>query len=241
MRYLDLTLPEIAENLALDEALLVAAEDHDAGPSLRVWESPSLAVVLGASGRLRDDVRVEACQADGVAVARRASGGGTVLVGPGALNVTVILPADFAPGLLAVDVTQHFVLDRIAQALRGYGPAVEVLGHGDLTLARRKFSGSAQRRLRRNFLVHASILYNFPLDLITRYTALPKRQPAYREQRSHDDFLTNVPLPRATLLQAVLHAWLPAGVPPEPMTPPLELARELCLSKFADSGWIERL
>ena len=71
MRYLELTLSEIAANLALDEALLVAAEERGAGPVLRIWEPGRTAVVLGASGRWRDDVRVEACHADGVAIARR--------------------------------------------------------------------------------------------------------------------------------------------------------------------------
>ena len=209
MHYLDLTLPEIASNLALDEALLVAAEERGAGPSLRIWESPTLAVVLGASGRLHEDVLVDACQADGVAIARRASGGGTVVVGPGALNVSVVLAADVAPGLTAVDVAQRFVLDRLANAIRARGPAVEVLGLGDLTLNLRKFSGSAQRRLRNHFLVHATILYDFPLHLVPRYTALPRRQPPYRGQRTHEDFLTNLPLAREKLVEAVTGAWLP--------------------------------
>src|SRR6476646_5170804 len=74
MRFLDLTLPDTAANLALDEALLVAAEERGAGPSLRLWEAAKLAVVMGASGRRLEDVRVANCGADGVAVARRASG-----------------------------------------------------------------------------------------------------------------------------------------------------------------------
>lgn len=241
MRYLDLTLPEIAENLALDEALLVAAEEREAGPILRVWEAPSPAVVLGASGRLRDDVLIEACRTDGVAIARRSSGGGTVVVGPGALNVTVVLAADTAPGLTAVDEAHRFVLDRLARAIRAQGPPVEVLGLGDLTLDLRKFSGSAQRRLRHHFLVHATILYNFPLPLVSRYTALPRRQPAYRDQRTHDDFLTNLPLSRENLLHAVSHAWLPQDQPPELMPPPEDLLRDLLAAKFADPTWIERL
>jgi len=241
MRYLDLTLPDIADNLALDEALLIAAEDQGAGPILRIWELPSLAVVLGASGRLRDDVQVETCLSEGVAIARRSSGGGTVLIGPGALNVTVVLPNDYAPDLHAVDRAQHYVLERVAQALRLHGPAVEVLGLGDLTIARRKFSGSAQRRLRHHFLIHASILYNFPLPLVSRYTALPKRQPAYREERSHDDFLTNIPLSRDTLVHAIFHAWLPKDSAPEIMPAPYDLIRELRVAKFADTRWIERL
>jgi lipoate-protein ligase A len=240
MRYLDLTLPGIAANLALDEALLVAAEERGAGEALRLWEPATPAVVLGASCRVGDDVLQDACQADGVPLARRSSGGGTVVIGPGALNVTVVLAAA-TPALRAVDLAQAHVLDRIAQAIAVRGPAVEVLGLGDLTLGRRKFSGSAQRRLRDHFLVHASILYDFPLDLVARYLRLPRRQPAYREGRPHDQFLTNLPLPRHLLVDAIRDAWLAPGQAPERVLPHEDLVADLARDKFADPAWIERL
>src|SRR4051795_355586 len=63
-RYLEGALPGIAANLALDEALLIEADERGAGPALRIWEPDELAVVLGASGRWRDEVRVEACDRD---------------------------------------------------------------------------------------------------------------------------------------------------------------------------------
>ena len=45
--------------------------------------------------RLKENVRIEAyAKADGVAIARRSSVGGTVVIGPGALNFAVILPID---------------------------------------------------------------------------------------------------------------------------------------------------
>lgn len=241
MRYLDLTLPEIAANLAFDEALLIAAEERDTGPALRIWEPEGVAVVLGASCRLHNDVRVESCRADGVAIARRSSGGGTVVIGPGTLNLTVVLRSDAAPGLGAVDHAQRFVLERIADELRRKGEPVEVLGLGDLTLDNRKFSGSAQRRLRDHFLVHATILYDFPIATVARYTQLPSRQPAYRDGRSHEDFLVNVPLSRATLVDAIRSAWPETGPSPQPIEVPEDLIRELVTAKFADPAWTERL
>jgi lipoate-protein ligase A len=242
-RYFEGALPGIAANLALDEALLIEADERGAGPALRIWEPDELAVVLGASRRWRDEVKTEACRADGVAIARRSSGGGTVVLGPGTLNLTVVLPSTAAPGLGAVDVAQAFVLDRVAQAIRARGPAVERHGSGDLTLGpdRRKFSGSAQRRLRNHFLVHATILYQFPLDRVERYTYLPQRQPAYRQARSHLDFLINLDLPRATLVALIQSAWLPPDHPRQPAPIPEELVQELVQTRFARPDWIERL
>ena len=239
-RYLDRTFPDIAANLALDEALLQDAEDG-AGGVLRIWEPAEYAVVLGASGRWRDEVNVEACRADGVAIARRSSGGGTVVVGPGALNVAIVLPVDAAPGFGAVDVAQRSVLGQLAEEIRRLGPPAEVRGSGDLTLGPLKFSGSAQRRLRRHFLVHATILYDFPLERIPRYLGTPARQPAYREGRPHDAFVTNLGLGRGELLEAARAAYLRRGGPIADAGVPQVMVRRLVEERFGEPGWVERL
>ena len=238
---LDLSLPTAGENLALDEALLIAAQERQAGGILRFWEARGLAVILGASRRLTEDVHLAACEADGVPVLRRSSGGGTVVIGPGALNVTVVLPEKAAPGLTAVASAQEFVLRKLANALGSSERPVEVKGLGDLTQGGRKFGGSAQRRIRDWFLVHCSILYDFPLDRISRYLATPGRQPAYREGRSHDDFLMNLGLPRKILLDLICAAWSPP-FDLSPMTDvPRQLLDHLLADRFANRSWIERL
>ncbi|WP_169976908.1 lipoate--protein ligase family protein [Tautonia rosea] len=240
-RMLDCTLSGVFANLALDEALLIDADQTDAPPLLRTWELPELAVVMGASCRIAEAVQVERCRADGVAIARRSSGGGTVLIGTGALNFTVILPIDSAPGRMAVDDVQRWVLGRIAERLRAYGAPVEVLGSGDLAIEGRKCSGSAQRRVKRRFLVHASILYDLPADRIARYLgAPPKRQPAYRAGRPHDAFVTNLPMPRSAILQAIREAWIGPGDALEPPPVPDALLADLLTTKYTDPAWIER-
>ena len=57
MNFLDLTLPSVAENLALDEALLLECEAGTGQEVLRLWEWPRPAVVLGAAGVLAWAVR----------------------------------------------------------------------------------------------------------------------------------------------------------------------------------------
>src|SRR5262249_34075225 len=99
MRYLDLTLPTLAENLALDEALLLEAEADRGGELLRIWEWPAPAVVLGAACRLVEEVDADACRADGVPILRRASGGGTVLLGAGCLCFSLVLAYNRDPAL----------------------------------------------------------------------------------------------------------------------------------------------
>ena len=238
---LDLTLETVEANLALDEALLIEADEGRAGAVLRFWDFPRFAVVLGASRRLAGDVRVDACQEDEVPIVRRSSGGGTVVIGPGALNVTVILPNSAAPGLSAVDLAHRYVLDRIAGALRASERAVAVEGSGDLTVSGRKFGGSAQRRLRSWFLVHCTILHAFPLERIGRYLAVPARQPAYRAGRTHEDFLMNLDLPRTILQDLICSAWSPSSSLSPATDVPHDLLAALLSERFANRSWIERL
>lgn len=239
----DITLPGIPANLAADEALLIEAEETGDAAILRFWEASEYAVILGASGRIAAEVHVDACRADGVTIARRSSGGGTVVIGPGALNVTVVVPIAADPGYVSVDVAQKTILGRIAGSLRRAGPEVEVQGSGDLTLEGRKFSGSAQRRLREMMMIHASILYDFPLGRIDRYLPMPPRRPTYRDDRTHADFLTNISLPRSKIIEAIsseLYATKPLTLAEDAIIP-MERVRRLMVEKFSDIRWIGRL
>src|SRR3989338_382174 len=94
MDYLDYTHPLPEMNLAIDEALLTFVDDGAAAPVLRFWESPSYFIVMGYSSPSQHDVHVAACQADGLAILRRCSGGGTVIQGPGCLNYALIDTSD---------------------------------------------------------------------------------------------------------------------------------------------------
>ena len=238
MRWLDLTLASIAENVALDEALLIEVDRGDRGSILRFWESPDYAVVMGASRRVDLDVHRETCANDGVVITRRSSGGGTVLVGPGALNVAVVAPFDEIPGSASIEQAQRHVMNRIAAAIAPLVAGVEVVGSGDLAIRGRKCAGSAQRRLRTALLVHCSILARFDLGRVTRYLPAPPRQPEYRQGRSHHEFLVNLDRSASEIREAIKRAW---AVPVQQETEIPTFVPDLVQEKFGEPGWIFRL
>jgi len=213
MYQLRLTLPTPAENVALDEALLEACEAGQlAGGVLRLWESPEYFVVLGRSSDPQVQVDLAACRRKGVPVLRRVSGGGTVLAGPGCLMYAVVLEYETLPHLRAVDAAHRYVLERIAAALALQVPGVAHAGISDLAIGGknasvRKISGNALRAKRDHFLYHGTLLYDFALDRIGQLLATPTRVPTYRQDRAHGEFVTNLPLDRDEIEQALIQAW----------------------------------
>ena len=181
-----------AAALAGDQALFDDVEAGRADGLYRTWQTMRPMVVAGRHRPLVDDVVVEACRADRVPIVRRASGGGTVVIGAGCLNYAVVLPLVSRPELLDVARSFAVILDAIVDALAV--PGLERRGT-DVSLLGRKVSGNAQRRGRRALLHHGTLLFDFDASLATRYLREPSRQPAYRVRRRHEDFLTNIPLP----------------------------------------------
>jgi lipoate---protein ligase len=237
MQFLDLTLSTLAENLALDEALLVEAEADRGGETLRVWEWPTLGVVLGSGCKLAEDVEEEACRADSVPILRRASGGGTVLLGPGCLVYSLVLAFDRDPALAGIATSIDYILGRVRQAIADLVPELGQAGTSDLVADGRKFSGNAQQRKRRFLLHHGTLLYGFDLPSIGKYLRLPARQPEYRHGRAHTDFVRNLPTDAENLKERLRTVW--AATTPT-WAWPTERVRQLVGEKYGQEEWNRR-
>jgi lipoate-protein ligase A len=243
MRLLDQTLSTPAENLALDEALLDAAEmdaesssgpDAGSGEILRLWEATAPLVVIGRSSRIDEEVDRAACTRLGVPILRRSSGGAAIVAGPGCLMYAVVLSFDIRPQLRAIDVAHQFVLGRLAAALAEFLPTAEQRGTSDLAVAERKFSGNSLRVKRNHLLYHGTLLYDFPLDLISTCLRTPPRQPDYRERRTHRDFINNIPATSEQLRTSIATAFSAANITSQW---PTERTAKLAKEKYASDAW----
>jgi lipoate-protein ligase A len=239
MQFFDLTLPSLEENLALEEALLLAAEAAQGGEVLRFWEWPSHAVVLGSGGKLAADVNVTACETDNIPVARRSSGGGTVLLGPGCLLYTLALDYQRHPALGAIASSYRYVLRLVAEGLGWLAPGAAFAGTSDLAINGRKFSGNSQQRKQRFMLHHGTLLYDFDLAQPCRYLHMPERQPEYRAQRSHQDFMTNLRVKRSELVEALANVYH-ACAEPQAWHPAKTCVPQLVAEKYSQASWVRR-
>jgi lipoate-protein ligase A len=208
MKYLDRTLDTAQENLACDEALLDACEEGDHDEILRFWEPREHFVVLGYSNKARTEVNLDACRALGIPVLRRCSGGGTVLQGPGCLNYALVLEIRAESATENITEANAFIMNRNRNAVNALlGGEVLIQGHMDLSLRGLKFSGNSQRRRRRFLLFHGSFLLHLDLGLVEEVLRMPGKQPAYRRNRAHKEFLTNLPLSGDNVKEAMKSVW----------------------------------
>lgn len=231
----DLTLPTPEENLACDEALLDLCEAGGGGNMLRFWEPSTYFVVLGYANGAAREANLDFCRQHTIPVLRRCSGGGTVLQGPGCLNYSLFLKFERAGPLYSIGSTNDFVLGRLGDMLRpALGAPVQKEGHTDLAIGGLKFCGNAQRRRQSWLLFHGSFLLQLDMGMVQQTLPSPSKQPDYRNNRSHSDFLMNLEVPSRGIKSALVKGWVASE---SFNRVPLERIQELVRKKYSRQEW----
>ena len=107
-------------------------------------------------------------------------------------------------------------------------------GLTDLTIGGRKFSGNSQRR-RKNFLLfHGTFLVDFDLSLISELLRMPSKQPDYRQDRNHGDFLMNLKISADQLKNTLVKTWNATG---ELSGFPEQELHKLATEKYSTAKW----
>ena len=91
------------------------------------------------------------------------------------------------------------------------------------------------RSKRGHVLYHGTLMYDFNLERISQLLAKPTRVPAYRAGRGHAEFVTNLPLMRKELIDALVEGWQATSELP---SWPEQRTTELVNTKYAaDPQW----
>ncbi len=243
LRLLDLSFDDPAENLAVDEALLNAANarpEPAESAMLRFWESPRSFVVLGTAQALREEAHEEHCAADGVPILRRCTGGGCVLQGPGSLNYSLVLPLARYPDVRTIHRSYRHILGRIAAAFGQRGVAVRHEDTCDLAVDGLKVSGNAQRRKQHALLHHGTLVYRPDYPGMVRYLREPAERPAYRGGRRHSDFVGALPFTPEELREILREAFNAKGPAGTLRAEERHAAEALIRARYANRDWVHR-
>ena len=153
--------------------------------------TPERSVVLGISGKPHQLVDVRRALDDGVRVIKRFSGGGTVIVDRDTQFVTLVMNAAAVPDL-ALFPRQIMEWTGTLYGGRPHGVFADVPGwqlrENDYVIGERKVGGNAQSISKDRWLHHTSFLWDFREETM-KYLTNPAKQPRYRANRSHSDFL----------------------------------------------------
>ncbi len=233
-----MTLETPAANLAMDEALLDRAEEQTGHECLRFWEPEDAFVVLGRSSPYSHEVNLDFCRANDIPILRRSSGGAAIVTGRGCLMYAVVLDLRLRPELVMVDRAHDFVLSSMVAGLGRLGIESEISGTSDLTCCGKKFSGNSLRCRRNAIVYHGTLLYGMSIGFIESCLNRPVRQPDYRQDRSHRDFLCGLPVSRNALEAALATQW-GAGEPDS--QPPLAACHHLVHQKYSQAAWTQKV
>lgn len=158
----------------------------------RSWEPAQIVVVLGRGNQAEHEVWQERCQEDMVPIIRRRGGGGTVVLSPGTLVISLVK---------RVQHQYHFheyfqqMNTYIIEALESVGIShLNQQGYSDICIRDRKILGSSMYRSRDILFYTASLMIANDLTLLDRYLKHPSKEPEYRQGRSHLEFVTTIAL-----------------------------------------------
>jgi lipoate---protein ligase len=208
MKFIDVSFDTPEENLACDEVLLDMCDGEADAEILRFWQPRNAFVVVGYANKTAAEVHIDACRRDDIPILRRSTGGGAVLQAPGCLNFSLIMRIPETGPLKSISETNRFITAAHANALRSLvGDSVQAQGLSDVALGSMKISGSAQRRRRRVLLFHGTWLLDFDISRVERTLQMPSRQPEYRQNRAHSDFLTNAAATAAAVKTVLKDLW----------------------------------
>lgn len=193
-------------NLAIDEAICQYFGRSEFPGLVRLWLGAP-AICLGRTDDVHKNTPPE-LTADATArkllwknrvnLMRRASGGGTVLHGPGNWNYSIFLSLEKFPQVYPVKQSYEVFLGMVTRALKSQA-TVQQAGQSDLVIgmgdATKKISGNSQFR-KFGICAHHGTLLADPglIDSIARLLPHPPKEPDYRSRRTHSEFLGSLPV-----------------------------------------------
>lgn len=228
-------------NMALDEAIQERVADG-ADPVIRFYRWEPAAVSIGYFQRLREEVDVKQCAADGIDYVRRRTGGGAVYHDPdGELTYSVIAPESVYPS--DIEESYRAIIDRVIDGFSRVGIEATFAPINDVEVDGRKLSGNAQTRRDGVLLQHGTLLYDLdPERMFTALSVDAEKIADKQLERARDRVATVTSLSDASmeeLREAMIEAFTAGRAfrESEYREAELERAGELAEDRYATDAW----
>ncbi|HUJ76759.1 MAG TPA: lipoate--protein ligase family protein, partial [bacterium] len=155
-----------AYGLAADDALTGRVGRGLSGPLLRLYTYRPCALV-GRFQTLENEVRLDRCALRGMAVNRRPTGGGAIVMGPDQLGVALMLPGGGSDVYAQARELMVRFSGGICRALADLGVEATFRGKNDIEVGGKKIAGlGIYRHPEGGLLFHASLLVGLDVPLM---------------------------------------------------------------------------
>jgi lipoate-protein ligase A len=235
-------------HLALDQVLTEEVGAGRRGPTLRFWEWDQPAVVIGSFQSLRNEVDLDAAAEHGFEVVRRISGGGAMFMDAQSIvTYSLYAPGELVQGMSFAD-SYAYLDEWVITALKSLGIDAFYQPLNDITSAKGKIGGAAQKRLGNGALLHhATMSYDMDGEKMVKVLRIGREKMSDKGTTSAakrvDPLRSQTGLPRAEIIERMKQtfAGLYGAEVGHVTDDELEKAEQLVTTKFATPEWLRRV
>ncbi|MDR2114196.1 MAG: lipoate--protein ligase family protein [Bifidobacteriaceae bacterium] len=234
--------------MALDQVYAEELAAGRRGPTLRIWEWATNAVIIGSYQSWSNEVDHEGAARHDVTVVRRVSGGGAMFVEPGnTITYSLVVPESLVDGMSFVD-SYAFLDAWCVGALRSLGIDASYLPINDIASPAGKIAGAAQKRFADGTVLHhVTMAYDIDANKMLEVLRIGREKLSDKGTKSAakrvDPLRSQTGLTREAIREAFVEhfASLHGLEHSEPTPAELERATELVRTKFAHPDWLHRV
>ena len=234
--------------MALDEVLAREVGEGGRGPTLRIWEWDSPAVVIGSFQSLKNEVDLENAQKHGFDVVRRISGGGAMFMEAGTvITYSIYAPGDLVAGMTFAD-SYAFLDEWVIVALKSLGIDASYVPLNDITSPTGKIGGAAQKRIGNGAVLHhVTMSYDMDGAKMVEVLRIGREKMSDKGTKSAakrvDPLRSQTGLSRAEIITRMTETFTQLyGTTPGDVTPSeIAEAERLVAEKFGTDEWLQRV
>ncbi|MCU1404838.1 MAG: lipoate--protein ligase [Glaciihabitans sp.] len=234
--------------MALDQVLAEEVGAGRRGPTLRIWEWDSPAVVIGSFQSLKNEVDPDNAAKYGFEVVRRISGGGAMFMDAGSvITYSIYAPADLVQGMSFAD-SYAFLDEWVIVALKSLGIDASYQPLNDITSPTGKIGGAAQKRLGAGAVLHhVTMSYDINGERMVEVLRIGREKMSDKGTKSAakrvDPLRSQTGLPRAEIIERMIATFtgLYGATTGEVTEDELAKARVLVETKFGTEEWLQRV
>jgi lipoate-protein ligase A len=234
--------------MALDQVLAEEVGAGRRGPTLRIWEWDNPAVVIGSFQSVKNEVDFENADKYGFEIVRRISGGGAMFMEAGSVvTYSIYAPSDLVQGMSFAD-SYAFLDEWVIIALRSLGIDAFYQPLNDITSAKGKIGGAAQKRLGVGAVLHhATMSYDMDGDKMVEVLRIGREKMSDKGTKSAnkrvDPLRSQTGLSRTAIIDQLVATFTKLyGSTPGDITPEERArAEQLVTTKFGTEEWLYRV